>query len=169
MPVAPDSSDSGDNSAAPQPSLLQTLQGLWRELPGLISDRVDLLALELQRAGRALMQIVALIVIASILAVTAWLALWSAVVGMLMALGLHWSVALLAVLVVNLGAAWWAVNRMRSLVADLRLPATRRHLALSPSPQPKDPAPEAGTETRAQTTPPSAPPYASNASHAVAP
>lgn len=167
MPVATDPSDS-DNRAVPQPSLLQTLQGLWRELPGLISDRVDLLTLELQRAGRALMQIVALVVVAAILAVTAWLALWSAVVGLLMALGLHWSLALLVVLVVNLGAAWWAVARMRSLVPDLRLPATRRHLVPSPSPQPKgvpnDPLPEARAQPAS-----TSPPYASNASHAVAP
>lgn len=160
-----DDDKKSDDSAAPQPSLLQTLQGLWRELPGLVSDRVDLLALELQRAGRALMQIVALVVVAAILAVTAWLALWSAAVGLLMMLGLHWSLALLIVLAVNLGAAWWAVARVRSLVPDLRLPATRRHLTLSPSPQPKqepaDPLPEPAAQP--------APAYANNASHAVAP
>ncbi len=135
--MADASSDkSGDDSAAPPASLLQSLQAVWRELPGLIGDRVDLLALEMQRAGMALMQIVALVVVAAILSVTAWLALWGVAVGLLMALGLHWSLALLAVLLVNVGAAWWAVARVRTLVPALRLPATRRHLMPGPSPQP---------------------------------
>ena len=155
----------GNDTPAPRPSMLQTLLGLWRELPGLIGDRIDLLALEVQRAGRALVQIIALVIGATILAVTAWLALWSAVVGVLMVLGLHWSAALLIVLVLNLGAAWWAIARVRSLVPDLRLPATRRHMSLGKSPQPKegsapqDPLPE----SRAQPTPP----YAIKPDHAA--
>jgi hypothetical protein len=55
---------------------LTSLQGLLRELTGLVSDRVELLSLELQRAGQVLAQIVALIVGAAILGMTAWLALW---------------------------------------------------------------------------------------------
>ena len=149
-------------SAAPQTSMLQTLQGLWHELPGLISDRVDLLTLELRRASRALMQIMVLAVAATLLGVTAWLAMWAAVVGLLMIAGLHWSLALLVVLVVNLGVLWWAVARMRSLLPDLKLPATRRHLAFSPSPKPES-ALHTAPASRAQATPP----HASNTSHAA--
>lgn len=159
----------GEGGAAPPATLLQSLKGLWQELPGLISDRVDLLALELQRAGKALVQIVALVVAATILGVTAWLALWGVVIGLLMALRVHWAAALLLVLLLNIGAAWWAVSRARTLLPALRLPATRRHLTMSPSPQPganpPAPAPERPPEP--------IPAYASNASnaagHAVAP
>ena len=142
----------GTDGTAPRPSMLQTLRGLWRDLPGLIGDRIDLLALEVQRAGRALIQIIALVVVGAILVLTAWFALWSAVVGLLMLWGLHWSVALLIVLALNLGAAWFAVARIRSLIPDLRLPATRRHLTTSPKPKEAAP-PQPLAETRAQPTP----------------
>ncbi len=121
--------------------MLKSLQGLWRELPGLVSDRIELLSLEVRRAGSALAQIVALVVMAAILGVTAWLALWGVAIGGLMALGLHWAVALLVVLLINLGAAWLAISRARGLVPQLGLPATRRHLTLSPSTSPPEPPP----------------------------
>jgi uncharacterized membrane protein YqjE len=120
----------GAAAAAPQPSWLASLQGLLQELPGLVSDRIELLSLELQRAAQVLAQIVALIVAAAILAVTAWLALWGGVVMALIAAGLHWALASLLVLVLNLGASWWAVARIRALAPLLKLPATRRQLTL---------------------------------------
>lgn len=112
----------------PQRGWWETLQSIWRELPGLVSDRVDLLSLELHRAGRALAQIVALLVGAAILGVTAWLALWAGVAVGLVELGLHWSLSLLLVLALNAGVAWLAIARLRRLLPLLRLPATRRHL-----------------------------------------
>ena len=117
------------------------------ELPGLISDRIELLSLELQRAGKVLAQIVALIVAAAILAVTAWLALWGGVMVALIDAGLHWAAALLIVLVINLGACWWAVSRVRRLAPLLQLPATRRHLTLSqPSSASQSPPPDEHTQ-----------------------
>ncbi|MDP2263860.1 MAG: phage holin family protein [Hydrogenophaga sp.] len=144
--------------AAPSPpaqeSLLQTLKGLWQELPGLVSDRVELLSLELNRAGLALAQIAALVVAAAILGVTAWLALWGMVVALLVMAGLHWLVALGLALVANLLAAWWAVSRARSLLPKLKLPATRRHMMLSPStkPPPVPPVPTPRHEPTDSTT-----------------
>jgi ABC-type protease/lipase transport system fused ATPase/permease subunit len=134
--------------------LLQTLKGLWQELPGLVSDRVELLSLELNRAGLALAQIAALVVAAAILGVTAWLALWGMVVALLVMAGLHWLVALGLALVANLLAAWWAVARARSLLPKLKLPATRRHLMLSPStkPPPVPPVPTPRHEPTDSTT-----------------
>ena len=126
--------DSPGSSAAPQPSWLASRHSLVHELPGLISDRIELLSLELQRAGQVLAQIVTLIVAAAILAVTAWLALWGGVVVALISAGLHWAAASLIVLVINLGACWWAVARARALAPRLHLPATRRHLTLSRPP-----------------------------------
>jgi uncharacterized membrane protein YqjE len=126
--------DADARAAAPQPSWLSSLQGLVHELPGLISDRIELLSLELQRAGQVLAQIVALIVVAAILAVTAWLALWGGVMVALIDAGLHWTAASLIVLAINLGACAWAVARVRALAPLLQLPATRRHLTLKQTP-----------------------------------
>jgi uncharacterized membrane protein YqjE len=108
---------------------VRTLQDLTAVLPGLLSDRLELLALELHRAGRDLVQIVALVLAAAMLGTVAWLALCSGLGLTLAALGLSWPLALLAVLLVNLALAWAAVSRVRRLLATLGLPATRRHLA----------------------------------------
>ncbi len=116
-----------------QQPLLQQIQAVWHELPGLVGDRVELLSLELQRAGLALIQIVVLVVACGILSVTAWLVLWGGVIAGLVALGLHLAAALLLVLVVNVGAAWWAMARVRGMLVLLSLPGTRRHLTTSGS------------------------------------
>jgi len=97
-------------------------------LPGLVSDRLELLALELHRAGQGMVQIMALVLATAVLGTTAWLALCSGLGLALVALGLSWPLALLAVLLVNLALAWVAVSRVRRLLANLGLPATRRHL-----------------------------------------
>lgn len=123
-------------------SLWQTLRSLARDLPQLFSDRIDLLSLELRRAGRALLQIVVLIVAAAILGITAWLVLWAAIVAGLVELGMPLPVALLLAVAMNVGAATWAAMRVRKLIPSLGLPATRRHLMVSPSPQPVAGAPE---------------------------
>jgi len=106
----------------------RTLQDLVVELPGLVSDRLELLALELHRAGQGMVQIMAFVLATAVLGTTAWLALCSGLALTLVALGLSWSLALLAVLLVNLALAWVAVSRVRRLLANLGLPATRRHL-----------------------------------------
>ncbi|MBZ8142004.1 hypothetical protein CLD22_19115 [Rubrivivax gelatinosus] len=113
---------------------LDALQSVLRELPGLVGDRVELFVLELNRAGRALAQIVALVVAAAVLGVTGWLALWAGITGALIDAGLYWGWALIAVLAANLLAAWLAVRRIRSLLPLLHLPATRRHLTTLSSP-----------------------------------
>lgn len=138
------------SASAPPGSLADELQGIWRELPGLVSDRVVLLSLELRRAGQALGRIVMLIVATAILGVTAWVALWGCVVGGLAALGLHWTLALLAVLLLNLAGFALTVSRMRALAASLQLPATLRHLTLPPAP-PESPV---STESADAASPP---------------
>lgn len=119
----------------PAPSLLQQLQALAGELPGLVSDRVELLSLELKRAAQSLVQVVALTVAIAILGVTVWLALWAALIGLLMASGLPLLAALLLTIGINLIAIAAAVARVRRLLPRLQLPATRRHLTVSPDPR----------------------------------
>ena len=111
-------------------SLIDLVRGVLHDLPGLLGDRVELFSLELHRAGIALVKVLAMTVVATILGVTAWLALWSILVGLLMAAGWHWAVANGMVALINLGAAAWAVQRARRLMKFLSLPATRQHLML---------------------------------------
>lgn len=123
-------------SAAPgEPeTLLQTVAALWRELPGLLSDRIELASLEIQRAGAALLQIVVLLVVGAILGVTAWLVLWAGIVALLLASGMPLWAALAVLLLCNAGAAWFVVFRVRALLPRLNLSATRRHLMLGSPP-----------------------------------
>ena len=107
---------------------VRSLQDLVAVLPGLLSDRLELLALELHRAGRSLVQIMALVLATAILVTTAWFVLCGGLSMALVAQGLSWPLALLAVLPVNLVLAWAAMSRVRGLLANLGLPATRRHL-----------------------------------------
>jgi uncharacterized membrane protein YqjE len=113
-------------------SLIETLQALLHELPGLVSDRVELFTLELERAGAALARIVAWVVAIAIVGVTAWLTLWAGlVVALVVDLGLHWAIALLPVLAINLIAVAVGLKQVRQLATRLALPATRRHLTMS--------------------------------------
>jgi hypothetical protein len=109
--------------------LTESLVALWRDLRCLVGDRVDLLSLELHRAGMALQQIVLWTLAAGILAVTAWLALCGAAAWWLLEQGLHGSVVLLLVMLVNGVGSWWALKRAGALAPHIALPATRRHLS----------------------------------------
>ena len=109
-------------------SLPQAIGALFADLPGLLTDRVRLLSLELKRASNALGQMVALGLLAAILAATAWIALWVGLAAALLAVGLAWPWVVLLVLFVNLSAAIWAALRVKALAPLLALPATLRRL-----------------------------------------
>lgn len=128
-------------------SLAHLFASLWRDLPGLISDRVHLVALELRRARQAVVQMVALVVLAAILAATAWIALWAFVIAAALNSGLPWYGTLLLVLSLNLAGGWVAVRRVRRLAGYLALPATVRRLTTAPSSRPVMPAAEAHRPT----------------------
>lgn len=127
----------------PPPSLPTLLRDIVGDLPGLVSDRVHLLSLELRRAGLALAQIVALVVAIGVLAVTAWIGLWVGIAAALLAwgLGLGWVVAI--VIALNLAAVALALRRVRQLAPLLALPATARRLTL-PAPPARPPSPATG-------------------------
>jgi hypothetical protein len=114
-------------------SLPQAVGALFADLPGLLTDRVHLLALELRRASGALGQMVALGLLAAILFATAWIALWAGVAAAVLAIGVAWPWAVVLVLFVNLAAAVWAVLRVKALAPLLALPATLRRLTDSDS------------------------------------
>lgn len=119
-------------------SLTRQLQALLQDLPGLFSDRVELLSLELHRAARALAQIVALIVAVAVLGVTAWLLLCVGAIRLLMMAGLTPEGALLVALLVNALAIGLALQRIKRLRPRLSLPATRRHLLPVAEPEKAD-------------------------------
>ncbi len=124
-------------------SLPKAVGALFADLPGLLTDRVHLLSLELRRASNALGQMVALALLAAILVATAWLTLWVGLAAALLALGLAWPWIVLGMLVINLGAATWALLRVKALAPLLALPATLRRLtdsdALERSPESEGP------------------------------
>lgn len=133
----------GGAAASTELSWSDTLLQLLHELPGLVSDRVELLSLELQRAAQVLAQIVMLVVAAAILGVTAWLALWGGLLFAMIDTGLHWAAASLIVLLVNLLACAAALARAQALAPRLQLPATRRHLGVAaPTPAAASSAPD---------------------------
>jgi len=109
-------------------SLPKAVGALFADLPGLLSDRVHLLSLELRRASNALGQMVALGILAAILVATAWIALWVGLAAAFLAVGLAWPWIVLLVLFINLSAAVWAVMRVKRLAPLLALPATLRQL-----------------------------------------
>ena len=109
-------------------SLPKAVSALFADLPGLLTDRVHLLSLELRRASNALGQMVALGLLAAILVATAWLALWVGLAAAFLAVGLAWPWIVLLVLFVNLSAAVWALMRVKALAPLLALPATLRRL-----------------------------------------
>lgn len=117
-------------------SLLDTVRGIWRELPGLFSDRVELFSLELQRAGQALLHIVALGMALAVLGMTTWLVLWSLIITGLMLAGVHWLLVFVGALLAHVLLALWVVHLIKKLLPMLRLPATRRHLMFTSSPVP---------------------------------
>jgi hypothetical protein len=109
-------------------SLPKAIGALLADLPGLLTDRVRLMSLELRRASNALGQMVALGLLAAILFATAWIALWVGLAAACIALGLAWPWVVLLVLFVNLSAAAWAAMRIKALAPLLALPATLRRL-----------------------------------------
>ena len=132
-------------TSRPALSVFELASRLLHELPGMVSDRLELLSLELRRASKSLVTMIVLGLVAAILLLTAWFAAWIGIAGALVAVGLHWGWALAIVLAINIGGAVFALLRARALVTDLTLPATKRRLTLAtvmgPDPSTPTPAP----------------------------
>jgi uncharacterized membrane protein YqjE len=120
------------------PSLGALIGGLLSELPGLVSDRVELLSLELQRAGLALLHIAIFGLALTVLGMAGWLILWALLMVGMVTAGLTWAMALGVSLVIHGLLGWWAVNRIRRLIPTLGLPATRRQLMFRAPTPPED-------------------------------
>jgi apolipoprotein D and lipocalin family protein len=122
-PTADSAAALGENPAA-----APSLASLWRSVQGLVAHRLRLLFLELEQARQALLQTVALAVLATVLAATLWLAFWVGLVGALWMAGVApWLIWVLVtgVNALALGVTLW---RVRRVIALLSLPATQRCL-----------------------------------------
>ena len=128
--TAIDEPAAGSPPAAPDSGtgLLGNVQVLWRDLRGLLHDHLQLAALEAQRAGKSLVNMVIYGVAAAILVVTAWLGLMAAGVLWLIDLGLNSSLALLAAVGVNVGGVLLLVLMIMRASKYLGFPATVRSL-----------------------------------------
>ncbi len=119
------SSDPGHRAAVPQEANL-----LWQALRGLAHDRLELAALETQRAGESLVVMVVAGMLVAGLILSAWLGLLGAAILALTSHGvMEIGSALLVTVAVNLVVAlilWRAIGRLSH---DLRFPANARNLA----------------------------------------
>ena len=114
-------SDEGTTSGAHAHSLL-------REIWGLVQDHALLFALEAQRGGRNIARMVCAGVIAAVLAVTAWLALVSAVMFWLIGNSAPWACAFLAVAVLHVVACIALIHWIQRLAKVGMFSATLREL-----------------------------------------
>jgi uncharacterized membrane protein YqjE len=101
---------------------------LVREIWGVVQDHVLLFALEAQRGGRNIARMVFAGVIAAVLAVTAWLALVSAVMFWLVGNNPPWACAFLAVAVLHVVACIALMRWIQRLAKAGMFPATLREL-----------------------------------------
>jgi|GEM_PF-1525833 uncharacterized membrane protein YqjE len=119
-------------------SLGSLIGGLLSDLPGLVGDRVELLSLELHRAGLALLHMAILGMALTVLGMAGWVIVWALLLLGLVAAGLSWATGLGVALLAHALLGWWAVNRIRRLIPTLGLPATRRQLTFGSATSPDD-------------------------------
>jgi hypothetical protein len=118
-------------SAAPpvrEPGLGELLGRLFGESRGVVSDYALLAVLDARRAAIRLALLLAAVLIAGLLVVTAWMALVAAGIVAMMGQGASWITALAIAALINLGGAaalaWW----MRRLVVEMPFTALLRQL-----------------------------------------
>jgi len=124
-------------SPAPgQASLLESAEGLWGEIQGILHDHLQLAALETRRAGESLVAILACAVVAGVLAASAWLGVVGVLALLLAHAGLPPAASLALVVLVNLLGVLFALLTIRRRGRQLGFPATLSALRGSGNPTP---------------------------------
>ena len=113
-------------NAAQDTAFLDEAQSLWLELVGMLQDRLQLAALETQRAGRSAVGMITTGFMVALLLVSAWLGLLSAATLWLIHIGWMTSLALLMGVIVNLLLAALLYQFIRYQSRHLGWPATLR-------------------------------------------
>lgn len=121
-------------------SLNQSVQGVWHEVRSIVREHAVLGVLEAQRAGLHLAYILAAVLVVSVLGVTAWLAVVTAIVAWLARENVSWPLVFLLAAALNVIAgaavAWWVKRQLTEMpfAATLRqLSADRHDITMSPS------------------------------------
>jgi len=114
--------------------MLEDAQSLWHELGGLIHDRFRLVALETQRAGKTLVDMIMAGVMVGVLLTGAWLGLMAAAVLELVEQDVvTTSSAILLAVAFNLLLALLLFGVIRRMCRYLQFPATLRSFQTTPS------------------------------------
>ena len=122
-------SDPGSGSG-----MLEDAQSLWRELRGLTHERFRLAALETQRAGKSLVDMIVAGVVIGVLLISAWLGLMAVAVLELVEHGVvATSSAILLAVAFNLLIALVLFGVIRRKSRYLQFPATLRSFQTPPS------------------------------------
>ena len=108
--------------------VLEDAQSLWHELRGLTHDRFRLAALETQRAGKSLVDMIVAGIMVAVLLINAWLGLLTAAVLRLVAHGMVASSAILLAVAFNLLLTLLLFGVIRRKSRHLQFPATLRSL-----------------------------------------
>jgi len=108
--------------------MLEDAQSLWHELRGLTHDRFRLAALETQRAGKSLVDMIVAGIMVGVLLISAWLGLLTAAVLGLVAHGMVACSAILLAVAFNLLLALILLRVIRRKSRHLQFPATLRSL-----------------------------------------
>jgi len=104
------------------------LRSLLQEAGSLAYEHLLLAALEAQRAGRNLVRMIVAGIFASVLVVTAWLALVAALASWWVDHGASWAQAFTAMAIMNLVIAGAVAYWIRHMVGELMFSATLRAL-----------------------------------------
>jgi hypothetical protein len=137
----------GGGHARVPASLIEESITLLRLLLRVFVDRLRLLRLELRRAARDLVGAAVLIVVALVLAATAWAGLWVGIVMALRSLELGWTGVIALTVLINLIGAFAALLGAMALSRRPMLAATLRHLHVADE---ADARPVAGESTPAE-------------------
>lgn len=110
------------------PSLLLRAKTLVRDVRDLVSDHLELAALEARRAGQGFARMVVAAVVISILWVSAWLALLAGAIVWATSAGVPWAGALAIAAIINVAVGAALAVWMRKQVGELLFSATLRQI-----------------------------------------
>ncbi len=110
------------------PSLALRMKALFHDVRDLVSDHLELAALEARRAGYGFARMVVAAVVISILWVSAWLALIAGAIVWATSTGVPWAGALAIAAIVNVVLGGVLAVWMRKQVGELLFSATLRQM-----------------------------------------
>lgn len=126
--VQPSTTEIADSTSSGEAGLLDDVQALWLELKGLGHDRLQIAALETQRAGLSLLAMLVAGIMIAVLLNTAWLGLVAAAVLGMLENGIAASSVILLAVACNLLLVLILTAVIRHKSHDLKFPALLRSL-----------------------------------------